>query len=252
MRIIAGQYRGRKLLGPRDAKTTRPLTDRVKQSLCDRLEAHGYFEAGVTVDVFSGTGSFGIEALSRGAAHAVFVDRDREAVERLERNLTDLGLSDRATICHMSGHPPAWLHRLPTASGHDHRLSVVMLDPPYALVRDPQGLNRIVEIIHAIEHFAHPDPPEPPEAPEAREAPEAPEAPEPPEVPPGPEPAPQTDTESEPGPDLPPPGTAAVLRLPLQIDAPPMAGWRGPREDRLGRMKLAYYVFDPAETGHHQ
>ncbi|MHC4996742.1 MAG: RsmD family RNA methyltransferase, partial [Planctomycetota bacterium] len=83
MRIIAGDHRGRRLLGPEGKNTTRPITDRVKVSLFDRLAAAGRIEGAVVLDLFSGTGSMGLECLSRGARHVTFVDRDRVALDRL-------------------------------------------------------------------------------------------------------------------------------------------------------------------------
>ncbi|MEO0586315.1 MAG: RsmD family RNA methyltransferase, partial [Planctomycetota bacterium] len=94
MRIIAGEHRGRRLVGPTDDRTTRPITDRVKEALFARLTAMGLFgdfEAGAVADVFCGTGSLGLEALSRGARRCVFVDRDRSALDGLRENLEVLG-----------------------------------------------------------------------------------------------------------------------------------------------------------------
>src|SRR3954447_26892385 len=93
MRIIAGEFRGRKLLPP-EGQVTRPVTDRVKQSLFDILtpmlpDARVY-------DCFAGTGSMGLECLSRGAASVVFFEADRSAVARLGQNIAPLGVEDRS------------------------------------------------------------------------------------------------------------------------------------------------------------
>src|SRR3954465_11870306 len=95
MRIIAGEFRGRRLLPP-EGLTTRPITDRVKQSLFDILtpllpDARVY-------DCFAGTGSMGLECLSRGAAEAVFFEADRSAVARLRKNIAALGVEGRSQI----------------------------------------------------------------------------------------------------------------------------------------------------------
>lgn len=97
MRIIAGSAKGRKLLSVPGAGT-RPITARVKTALfsilgADIREAH-------FLDLFAGTGGVGIEALSRGAAHAVFVERSRKALMTVRRNLEITGLMDRAEVIH--------------------------------------------------------------------------------------------------------------------------------------------------------
>jgi 16S rRNA (guanine966-N2)-methyltransferase len=89
MRIIAGELRGRRLLAPQ-GEVTRPITDRVKQSLFDILAPR--ISSAVVADLFSGTGSMGLESLSRGAARADFFEMDRSAVHRLQQNINDLGV----------------------------------------------------------------------------------------------------------------------------------------------------------------
>ncbi|HEX2971347.1 MAG TPA: RsmD family RNA methyltransferase, partial [Tepidisphaeraceae bacterium] len=91
MRIIAGEFRGRKLLSP-EGDTTRPITDRVKQSLFDILTP--LLPEAVVYDCFSGTGSMGLEALSRGAAQATFFEADRSALARLRQNIDALKVAD--------------------------------------------------------------------------------------------------------------------------------------------------------------
>ena len=77
MRIIGGIHRSRHLHPPRDIHTTRPITDRVKVALFDRLWDAGLLEGGSVLDIFSGTGSLGLEALSRGMDHCIFIERDK-------------------------------------------------------------------------------------------------------------------------------------------------------------------------------
>src|SRR5665213_2141962 len=95
MRIIAGEFRGRNILPPA-SDVTRPITDRVKQSVFDILTP--LLDDATVFDLFAGTGSMGLECLSRGAKGVHFFEADRSALERLRKNVTALGLSDRATI----------------------------------------------------------------------------------------------------------------------------------------------------------
>ena len=128
MRIVAGQHKGRKLLGPK-GQVTRPITDRAKTALFSILAAA--VEGATVVDLFSGTGSLGLEALSRAAASCCFAERDRAAVDRLRRNIDAMGLAGRCTIwrgdvLRLLGH---WL------AGLAGDVDIAFVDPPYALAR---------------------------------------------------------------------------------------------------------------------
>jgi 16S rRNA (guanine966-N2)-methyltransferase len=154
MRIIAGEFRGRKLLGPAD-KATRPITDRVKQSIFDLLTPR--FGEAVVYDVFAGTGSFGLESLSRGATHCVFFERHRPAIERLRRNLDTLGVGDRATLVKQDVFRID-LDALPPAD-------IVFFDPPYPLLTStPQAIGELLGRLMArlnvdgVTSFRHPIP----------------------------------------------------------------------------------------------
>ena len=97
MRVIAGSAKGRSLLAvPGDA--TRPITDRVKTALFSILESQGAVAGTRWLDLFGGTGAVGIEALSRGAAEVVFVERNNQAIRVLGQNLSHTGLSDRSHV----------------------------------------------------------------------------------------------------------------------------------------------------------
>ena len=97
MRVISGTARGHRLQAvPGDA--TRPITDRVKEALFNILG--GAVEGSRVLDLFAGTGAVGIEALSRGAAHVVFVDRSSAALRTIRLNLEHTRLADRATVLH--------------------------------------------------------------------------------------------------------------------------------------------------------
>lgn len=127
MRIIAGEYRGRRLEAPK-GQGTRPTTDRVRESLMSALHsARGGFEGARVLDAFAGSGALALEALSRGAATAVLCERDREAASVIERNLRAVGLG-RDTARLSRGDV---LKRLPVPLA-GHPFDLVFLDPPYA------------------------------------------------------------------------------------------------------------------------
>jgi 16S rRNA (guanine966-N2)-methyltransferase len=125
MRVIGGQDRGRQLRAPRGART-RPTADRVRVTLFDVL---GPAVAGARVlDLFAGTGAVGIEALSRGAARVVLVERDQSALRALRANLATLGAS-RAAARVMAGDV---LQLLPELGAQEGPFDFVFVDPPYA------------------------------------------------------------------------------------------------------------------------
>jgi 16S rRNA (guanine966-N2)-methyltransferase len=98
MRVIAGEWRGRKLLAPRN-DATRPTADRTRETLFSMLTSRvGSFEGLYVADLFAGSGALGIEALSRGAAHCLFGEQDRDALDALRRNLAALGAASRADV----------------------------------------------------------------------------------------------------------------------------------------------------------
>ena len=143
MRIIAGEHRGRSILGPADAETTRPITDRVKENLFNRLHTLGVLGYGRVLDVFSGTGSMGLEALSRGAEHCTFVDRDREAVGRLQQNLDTLGVpASRYRTLQAGALSPVW--PLPLDDGS---ITLALIDPPYAMTDEPGPLLGLLDVL---------------------------------------------------------------------------------------------------------
>ena len=121
MRVIAGQYGGRRLVAPRGAET-RPTSDRVREALFSVLGAS--VQGARVLDLFAGSGALGIEALSRGAASAVFVDRAPRAVEAIRANLAALSID--AEVHRMEAR--SWLR---TASARAEAYDLVFLDPPY-------------------------------------------------------------------------------------------------------------------------
>ncbi len=128
MRIIAGKHRGRALRVPR-GRELRPTADRVREAVFNILHHHPDwpgFEDAIVFDIFAGTGAYGLEALSRGAALAIFVDRDPVALRGIERNAASLNEEKRTVLMKLDA------TRLPippkTAKA---RGSLAFLDPPY-------------------------------------------------------------------------------------------------------------------------
>ncbi|HET7708919.1 MAG TPA: 16S rRNA (guanine(966)-N(2))-methyltransferase RsmD [Sphingomicrobium sp.] len=122
MRIIAGEWRGRRIDAPAGL-ATRPTADRVRETLFSMLVSRiGSFEDLRVADLFAGSGALGFEALSRGAASATFVDQDRSAADAIRSNAARLGAADRVQVL------PGSALSLPRAGPFD----LIFADPPYA------------------------------------------------------------------------------------------------------------------------
>lgn len=172
MRIIAGTHRGRRLLPPDEYSPTRPIPDRVKQSLFDRLWSLGLLPTGTSeqtdslpsetensfnvpggqevLDLFSGTGSLGLETLSRGATFCTFVERDRSAIQNLRGNLEALKFSESARVVAGEALTLTWQSLLTPG-----RIGLIFVDPPYALLADPEGWNRVSRVLTALKTVVH-------------------------------------------------------------------------------------------------
>jgi 16S rRNA (guanine966-N2)-methyltransferase len=122
-RVIAGTARGLRLQAPGEG--TRPFGDRVKQTLFAMLEPD--LPGALVLDLFAGSGAAGIEALSRGARGATFVERDRAAVKVIELNLARTRLADRGTV--VRAEALDWLRRVDRDAT---RFAIAIVDPPYA------------------------------------------------------------------------------------------------------------------------
>jgi 16S rRNA (guanine966-N2)-methyltransferase len=131
MRIIAGLFRGRKLVAP-EGLATRPITDRVKQSLFDILTPR--LADSIVYDCFAGTGSMGLESLSRGCSSVAFFESDRSAVSRLRRNISTLSVENQARI--VSTDLFRYFSDTRNAPAPDGRAKIVFLDPPYRFVTE--------------------------------------------------------------------------------------------------------------------
>jgi 16S rRNA (guanine966-N2)-methyltransferase len=151
IRVVSGELGGRKLLVP-DGLATRPTTDKVRQAVFNSLDSAGMIDGAAVADLFAGSGSLGIEALSRGAATCIFVERDRAALKALRANIAALGLTDRATV--VASDVPAWV---PALRGVD----LGLVDPPYEF----DGWDRLLGLLqvpYVVAEAAHQiEPPEP-------------------------------------------------------------------------------------------
>ncbi len=151
MRVIAGSHRGRILQAPAGL-STRPTGDRVREAIFDVLGSMTSFRGTAVVqgasvlDLFAGSGAMGIEALSRGAARAVFVDSDPLSVEVVQRNLAALGLEDRATV--RRAEAMSWLAG---ARGAEERFDLALCDPPYAFDAWGDLLGRLQSAVCVVE-----------------------------------------------------------------------------------------------------
>ncbi|MEP1123091.1 MAG: 16S rRNA (guanine(966)-N(2))-methyltransferase RsmD [Ilumatobacter sp.] len=134
MRVVAGELGGRKLVSP-DGTSTRPTTDRVREAVFNALGSAGVLEGALVADLYAGTGAVGIEAISRGAAHCTFVERDRQALQALEENVDTLDLGDRSRVMRSDA--------MQAAVTLD--VDIVFADPPY----DFDGWDQLLANIRA-------------------------------------------------------------------------------------------------------
>lgn len=136
MRIIAGQWRGRRLVAPK-GDATRPTADRTRETLFSMLASRlGTFEGLAVLDLFAGSGALGLEALSRGAAEALIVEQDPRAVEAARANIAALNAEGAAV---KSGNV---LSLGPAAKGYD----IVFADPPYGTGAAAVALDKLTRL----------------------------------------------------------------------------------------------------------
>jgi 16S rRNA (guanine966-N2)-methyltransferase len=145
MRIVGGEFRGRPLLSPKGS-STRPTSDRARESIFNILGHAKWLktaavEGALVLDAFAGTGALGLEALSRGAGHAVFIERDRAASSICMENIDKFGVSDRSLLLTGDATRPN-----PRPADLAAR-SLVFLDPPY-------GKNLIGQALAALNENA--------------------------------------------------------------------------------------------------
>jgi 16S rRNA (guanine966-N2)-methyltransferase len=161
MRVLAGALKGQRLVAPR-GPITRPTGDRVRIACLDTLMpclARGSF-----LDLFAGAGAVGIEALSRGAPSAVFVESDASALRALQDNLARLGLLERARVMRADA-----ARAVETLARRGERFAVVFLDPPYTSSRAAAALAAVAtgaalapDAVVVLQHSTKLPPPEAP------------------------------------------------------------------------------------------
>ena len=142
MRIIAGIKRGMKLFSPK-TDVSRPITDRVKESLFSVLYKYGLPQGKIVADLFSGVGSLGLEALSRGAEFVIFVEKDPKIAAILEKNIAKADFAKESKIIKANAFKIG-------APADKRQYDLVFVDPPYADTKDvgkDSSLSRLVDVL---------------------------------------------------------------------------------------------------------
>jgi len=135
LKIIGGEYGSRQLYTPPDKKHTRPYSGRVREAVFNLLR--GWFEDANVVDLFAGVGSMGLEAVSRGAAHVLLVEHDRQIFKLLKENIKTLNCAERAHAIMGDALGTACLHVAPRP------VHIMFVDPPYDMIRQSGGRKRV-------------------------------------------------------------------------------------------------------------
>lgn len=142
MRVVSGTARGRRLVSP-PGRDVRPTGDRVREALSNALWSMGALHDAEVADLFAGSGALGIEALSRGAAHATFVDSSPRSLDAVRANLATCGFADRATV--VRADVLGWL------ASRANPVDVAFVDPPYAFDRWQELADALVARVAVFE-----------------------------------------------------------------------------------------------------
>lgn len=129
IRIISGEFKNRRIETPEGTDRARPLPEKVRGAILNMLRGH--LEGFTIIDAFAGTGSFGLEAVSRGASRVIFIEKDRDMLRLLRGNIAALGVGDRCEVFEGDVLGTGALARCPRPS------HVVFFDPPYPMMEDP-------------------------------------------------------------------------------------------------------------------
>lgn len=141
MRVVAGDLRGRRIESPA-SDATRPTTDKVREAVFNALGSLGIVDGATVVDAFAGTGAMGIEALSRGAAHCTFIEKDRAALQVLRENISTLGLGDRSSVVSAD---------VVSALSQHGSCDLFIADPPYGFTEWEQVLRNVSASVVVLE-----------------------------------------------------------------------------------------------------
>lgn len=144
MRVISGIHKGRSILAV-PGKSTRPTTDKVKESIFN-LIGRPYFDGGIGLDLYAGTGGLGIEALSRGLDKMIFVDQNRKAFDIIKQNLEALHLLDRSEVYKNDAD-----RALKAIIKRELSFDLIFLDPPYAEQKIGAQLG-LIQQYHLLKH----------------------------------------------------------------------------------------------------
>ncbi|MBM7564565.1 16S rRNA (guanine(966)-N(2))-methyltransferase RsmD [Paenibacillus sacheonensis] len=137
MRVIAGTAKGRSLKAV-PGKNTRPTTDKVKEAIFSMIGP--YFEGGLVLDLFAGTGGLGIEALSRGMDKAVFIDLEGASIEVIKQNVQAAGMAGAAEIYRTEA-----VRAVKALAKRDLKFALVFLDPPYRMTDMDELMAELLE-----------------------------------------------------------------------------------------------------------
>ena len=138
MRVIAGELKGRQLKAV-PGKTTRPTADKVKEAVFQAIGP--FFDGGKVMDLFAGSGSLGIEALSRGMDKCVFVDKHTKAIHTIHENVKAMKLEDQVEVFRADA-----FRAMNKAAERRLRFDLILLDPPYKKVDYEKLLNEIFKL----------------------------------------------------------------------------------------------------------
>jgi 16S rRNA (guanine966-N2)-methyltransferase len=151
MRIIAGSKRGMRLLSPK-TDASRPITDRVKESLFNVLYKYELSGGKRAADLFCGVGSLGLEALSRGAKFVAFVEQDAKIIEVLRKNIEKAGFVKESKVIRTNA------FRVGAPSGfNEEKYDIIFVDPPYAATRDVEEGSKLSELLTLLSEQLAPD-----------------------------------------------------------------------------------------------
>lgn len=138
MRVISGEFKGRSLQAV-PGNSTRPTTDKVKESLFSMIGP--YFDGGIFLDLYAGTGALGIEAISRGMEQGIFIDMDRKAIATIHANIDQLHIKNRVEIFKNDAEKA-----LQVLAKRGLCFNLVFIDPPYAKEKNERILQKLLHL----------------------------------------------------------------------------------------------------------